>query len=97
MYRLDKFLPGRSRGTGDRTQLPSTTEDAVTQVPMSPVNANIEAGTIGPDDITANKTDDAVPTRDAQNGVRKMEAVTLAWTRKSLATALILCVLFSAL
>jgi hypothetical protein len=32
---------------------------------------------------------DVVPTEDAQHGVQKMEAVTLAWTKKSLAAMLI--------
>lgn len=30
-------------------------------------------------------TDDAVPSQDAQNGVQKMQAVTIAWSKKSLA------------
>lgn len=37
--------------------------------------------------------DDEKPTEDAQNGVRKIEAVTLAWSKKSLAGVLILYVL----
>lgn len=38
---------------------------------------------------------DEKPSEDAQNGVRKMEAVTLAWSKKSLAAVLILYVLAS--
>ena len=33
---------------------------------------------------------DLLPTEDAQRGVQKIEAVTLAWSKKSLATVLIL-------
>lgn len=37
--------------------------------------------------------EDEKPSEDAQNGVRKIEAVTLAWSKKSLAGVLILYVL----
>lgn len=39
--------------------------------------------------------EDEKPSEDAQNGVKKMEAVTLAWSKKSLAGVLILYVLAS--
>lgn len=38
---------------------------------------------------------DEKPSEDAQNGVKKMEAVTLAWSKKSLAAVLMLYVLAS--
>lgn len=37
--------------------------------------------------------DDEKPSEDAQNGVKKIEAVTLAWSKKSLAGVLVLYVL----
>jgi hypothetical protein len=37
--------------------------------------------------------EEAMPSEDAQNGVKKIEAVTLAWSKKSLAGVLILYVL----
>lgn len=44
------------------------------------------------DDDTLKPDEDLVPDQGAQQGVRKMQAVTLAWTKASLAALLILFV-----
>lgn len=40
----------------------------------------------------ASSTDDSVPSPDAEEGVRRAEAITLVWTRWSLILAYVLCV-----
>jgi hypothetical protein len=77
---LEKLRPGVGRTAND-AQTTTTTADPEIQVAMDTI----------PDDL--NKVDDAVPAPDAQPGVRKIEAVTLAWTRTSLAALLGLYVL----
>ncbi|KAI1370189.1 putative transporter [Hypoxylon crocopeplum] len=58
--------------------------DAVTAAPSKRVNSG------RPDDVALDKTlDDAVPNRDTQFGVQKIEAVTLAWSKRWLAALLI--------
>ncbi|KAH6886918.1 siderophore iron transporter mirB [Thelonectria olida] len=72
---LEKLRPGAGRTPNDEQTTPPSADPEI-QVAMDTI----------PDDV--DKTNDAVPAPDAQPGVRKIEAVTLAWTRTSLAALL---------
>ncbi|KAJ9148566.1 Siderochrome-iron transporter MirB [Pleurostoma richardsiae] len=55
------------------------------------VTTNKEVGSgLREDTIASNIEKGATPSRDAQSGVKKIEAVTLAWSKKSLAVTLVL-------
>lgn len=62
---------------------PPGAQDAEIQTAPSTVAGGI------PDDVHPEKLHDAVPSPDVQLGVQKIEAVTLAWTKASLAALLI--------
>ncbi|KAI6082326.1 putative transporter [Hypoxylon rubiginosum] len=65
-------------------------EETEMQVNTAPAVPSKQAKSEQPDDITLDKSlDDAVPNRDTQLGVQKIEAVTLAWSKKWLAALLI--------
>lgn len=67
----------------------STAQDAEMQVNTNAANNNKEIGVVVPDDMPDDKIpEESVPARDAQIGVQKIEAVTLAWTKKWLAALL---------
>lgn len=77
-------------GVGAKPEVASTTQDPekVTSVPVA-VQDN-EAGNDFPEDLKAvDGIDASLPTQDAQYGVQKIEAVALAWTKKSLAGLLV--------
>ncbi|KIX05780.1 uncharacterized protein Z518_03752 [Rhinocladiella mackenziei CBS 650.93] len=85
-----RLLVGRK--TPNDTLHASTVED-----PNTPVTSKTETtdnkgtGTGFLEDTTEVKNnEEATPSQDAQFGVKKIEAVTLAWSKKSLAAALIL-------
>ncbi|KAJ5790706.1 uncharacterized protein N7518_007717 [Penicillium psychrosexuale] len=61
----------------------SSTQDSVTQVPVT--TDGDEKSKIPTDPVAVpNSADPEVPTQDAQQGVRDVEAVTLSWTRTML-------------
>ncbi|EON98860.1 putative mfs siderochrome iron transporter protein [Phaeoacremonium minimum UCRPA7] len=76
--------PGFLRRGSD--EITPTTDDTPVAVNTT-ANADKDGTTIPLDD--ALKADQEVPSEDAQNGVRDIEAVTLAWTKKSLISVLI--------
>lgn len=91
---LDEFQRIVGGGTPNDTEHPSSIEKG-----EAPVASNIGPGddknaTAGSLEITRESEghEKETPSEDAQNGVRKMEAVTLAWSKKSLAGVLILYV-----
>lgn len=66
----------------------STTREA--PVPMSAVNASKENVTSYANEAADGKVDESeVVSHDAQKGVQKIEAITLSWTKASLACLLI--------
>ena len=61
----------------------SSTQESVTQVAMA-TDAD-EKSNVPTDPVAApNSADPEIPTLDAQQGVRDVEAVTLAWTKTML-------------
>lgn len=61
----------------------SSTQDSVTQIPVT--TDGDEKSKIPTDPVAVpNSADPEVPTQDAQQGVRDVEAVTLSWTRTML-------------
>lgn len=81
---LNKLRPGIGRERPTDAQAASTIED--TEIQVVPATTDAE----GPDDTPPEKVHgDAVPSQDAQLGVQKVEAVTLAWSKRWLAALLI--------
>jgi len=81
---LNRLRPGIGRERPTDAQAASTIEDTEIQV----VPATTDTGDL--DDTPIEKAqDDAVPSQDAQLGVQKVEAVTLAWSKRWLAALLI--------
>ena len=62
---------------------PPTAQDAEIQAAPNTVEAGL------PDEGHPEKLHDAVPSPDVQLGVQKIEAVTLAWSKASLAALLV--------
>ena len=79
------FPKGAGPEVGGETQAASADK-----TPAVPDIAPVEAGSTG-DVLGGPEFDEkaAVPSQDAQLGVQKIEAVTLAWTKKSLAGLLV--------
>ena len=69
----------------------SALDDVNTPVVMETITADNKGSvTTFPDDSSASKVDsDAVPASNAQHGIKDIEAVTLTWTKKSLAAVAI--------
>lgn len=66
-------------------------EDIENPVTVNAAPYDKEAATSSPQNNTASSDDDiSLPHEDAQRGVKKIEAVTLAWSRATLAMFLIL-------
>ncbi|KAL2862402.1 MFS siderochrome iron transporter MirB [Aspergillus lucknowensis] len=83
----NKFQVPFSRKTAGKAEEPSPRADVESPVAeKAPTADNKEAG------LNDSGSDDAVPTTHAQSGVQKMQAVTLVWSKKSLAA--ILCLLW---
>lgn len=76
--------PKKSAGTPSHS-----VPDAEMQTTAAATAPRQEEITAIPDEEHPEKVRDAVPDPDAQLGVRKIEAVTLAWTKKWLAALLI--------
>lgn len=83
---LDKLRPAGGHELATVAAVPNPEIQAAT---TAPANQDREAQIL-PDD--SKNFEDVVPTQDAQTGVQKIEAVTLTWTKKSLAGLLILYV-----
>jgi hypothetical protein len=76
----------------------STSQDVEANAPVSTAKLDSEKGNAG--DTFADPEDpkalpDELPDYDAQRGVQKIEATTLAWGRWSLVALLVKCVKFS--
>ncbi|KAJ4305875.1 hypothetical protein N0V90_001408 [Kalmusia sp. IMI 367209] len=81
-----------SLGTAQGPKAVSTATDLETNAPVPMVNLDSEKGNVvdastEPEDLKP--FPDQVPDFDAQHGVQKIEAVTLSWTKASLAALLI--------
>ncbi|KAH8879148.1 siderophore iron transporter mirB [Thozetella sp. PMI_491] len=87
---VDKLRPALGRKTPSNSQVPGIAEDLEIQTVSNRPAASHVAANGGPiDDTTTNNGPEKdAPSEEAQSGVRKMEAVTLAWTKKSLAAVL---------
>ena len=86
---LNKLRPGAEHKTPEVAQAPTTAEDPETQVATGTVTPNKETGVGYSDDKSAdNGNEELVPAADAQRGIQKIEAVTLSWTKWSLAALL---------
>lgn len=86
------FINRLHRIVGDKhpsgPQEPSSNEEPNVSVGTSDNN---EIHPLGPNIVTEMKNlDEGRPSLDAQAGVRKIEAVTLSWSKKSLAALLVL-------
>ncbi|KAE8360983.1 major facilitator superfamily domain-containing protein [Aspergillus caelatus] len=82
-------LVGRQQPSG--THEAPTVEDIETPVTVNAAPYDKEGATGSPQDNTASSDDDkSLPHEDAQRGVKKIEAVTLAWSKATLAMFLIL-------
>ncbi|KAB8209842.1 major facilitator superfamily domain-containing protein [Aspergillus parasiticus] len=87
----DRFQHLVGRQTPNDTHEAPTVEDIETPVTVNAGPYDKEAGTGSPEDKTASSDDDiSLPHEDAQRGVKDIEAVTLAWSKATLATFLIL-------
>ena len=91
MLILDKLSAGFGlKKAPEDAQPASTIVDPESQMALDSIAVNNKEGVTSdvgfPDDAKV------LPTVDAQRGVQKMEATTLAWTKKSLAAILILYV-----
>ena len=74
---LNRLRPGASHEATNDAQAPSTNEDSeIQQVDLRPSATNDDPEKVAPD-------------QNAQHGVQQIEAVTLVWTKTSLATLLI--------
>lgn len=91
MTLLDHLRSGVSRKPADNTPATVAVEDPETIRPVThKVHANEKDAEAGFSDDVSKPWDLAGPDEDAQLGVQKIEAVTSVWTKKSLATLLIL-------
>ena len=82
---MDKLRGGQA--TGEPQLASNDNGDIETQATTDAITSdNKHVAT----DLSAYQTKEALPNQDAQQGVQKMEAVTLAWTKKSLAALLCL-------
>lgn len=88
---LDKSHGIMDVNTPNNTKLPSSIEKG--QTPADPTNEKTTTSGSLEKVSDSEAQEDEKPSEDAQNGVRKIEAVTLAWSKKSLAGVLILYVL----
>ncbi|KAE8329986.1 major facilitator superfamily domain-containing protein [Aspergillus sergii] len=87
----DRFQHLVGRQTPNDTHEAPTVEDIETPVTVNAGPYDKEAGTGSPENKTASSDDDiSLPHEDAQRGVKDIEAVTLAWSKATLATFLIL-------
>ncbi|KAF2012866.1 putative siderophore-dependent iron transporter [Aaosphaeria arxii CBS 175.79] len=88
---LNKIRPSGRQDTEPETVTVTTNQDIEEQIPIEAVAPNKDnSGADVPDNASVDKIpEDAVVDRNAQVGVQKIEAVTLAWTKKSL--ILLLC------
>ncbi|KAI0123171.1 putative transporter [Xylariales sp. AK1849] len=87
---LDKLRPGVGHKTPNDTHVASTFDDPEIEMSSDTVAHNKEAGAGFPDDAANDRSHgEAAPSEDTQRGVKKIEAVTLTWTKKSLAALLI--------
>lgn len=82
------ILPKLLRQSGRDEVVPAPTNPEIQAVPGGEVEKN---GTVTCDNVPADGGDekDIVPSEDAQRGVQKIEAVTLAWTKRSLVALLV--------
>lgn len=89
---LSKLRLGGGSAPADDIQLASTVEEsnAGTQTAAAD-NNQAEAGVA---DEKIGREEDIVPDPETQRGVNRIQAVTLAWTKPSLAAALILYISF---
>lgn len=86
---LNKLHAGAGHQTSDVAQAPHATEDPEVQVATDTGSPNNGTGAGYTEDKSATKVEEElVPAQDAQRGVQKIEAVTLAWTKWSLAALL---------
>jgi hypothetical protein len=74
--------------TPSNTKAPSMAQDREANIAMDTVIPNKETGPDIADDVSDHKLDATLPSQDAQRGVQKIEAVTLAWTPLWLAALL---------
>ncbi|GMG23338.1 unnamed protein product [Aspergillus oryzae] len=87
----DRFQNLVGRQTPNDTHEAPTVEDIETPVTINAAPYDKEAGTGSPENKTASSDDNiSLPHEDAQRGVKDIEAVTLAWSKATLATFLIL-------
>jgi hypothetical protein len=91
MAMMDKSHGIMDVNTPNNTKQPSSIEEGHTLA--DPTNEkNVTSGSL--EKVSDSEAqEDEKPSEDAQNGVKKIEAVTLAWSKKSLAGVLILYVL----
>ncbi|KAB8237529.1 MFS siderochrome iron transporter MirB [Aspergillus alliaceus] len=81
---------------GRKTPSSSAGEDMETPVTINASLNDKEAGIGSPDNTTASYPNDKdLPSEDVQRGVKNIQAVTLSWSRRWLATVLILIWLFT--
>ncbi|KAE8314614.1 major facilitator superfamily domain-containing protein [Aspergillus transmontanensis] len=94
----DRFQHLVGRQTPNDTHEAPTVEDIETPVTVNAGPYDKEAGTGSPENKTASSDDDiSLPHEDAQRGVKDIEAVTLAWSKATLATFLILSSILASL
>ena len=89
---LNRLRQGVNRHTApNETQSTSTAHDTEIQTVTETMTAgkDAEAGVFPDGGPPEKNPDDLAPTRDAQLGVQKAEAVTLVWTKKWLAGLLL--------
>lgn len=80
---MDK-LRGR-QATGESQVASNVNDDIETQANADAIASDNKQVDV---DLSDYQTKEEMPTADAQPGVQKIEAVTLAWTKKSLAALL---------
>ena len=93
---LDKLTSGfgHKKEVVEAQSTPLPNQSAATTTPSATQDPEAQVGT---DEITAHTNDQGTdiddekdrPAEDAQSGVRKMQATTLAWTRMSLIAMLV--------
>ncbi len=89
---LDKLRHVASHSARNGTEDPSSIEKGQTPVAYDiGISDNKEGTGFSAEKTSRSETHgEAEPSEDAQPGIRKIEAVTLAWSKKSLAGVLIL-------
>lgn len=85
MVQIQSF---ESQYTHYGTNVAAMAQNPDTNVAMTTVTPDKEVGPDVPDDVSVHKLEATLPSQDAQPGVQKIEAVTLAWTKYSLAALL---------